>query len=149
MRPGTKTRVGSVCLTENDIQALLGGVLGPGRVREIEAHLDACIQCQLLVSAGVRTASLRTHGLDALRAELATFEAGAVVGERYEIRRFIARGGMGEVYEAHDRMLVDDIALKVLVRPPHDEPDAVSRLRGEVQLARRVTSPHISRIYDL
>src|SRR5512145_2849913 len=39
---------------------------------------------------------------DARAAELAAFRAGEFVGNRYRIVRFVARGGMGEVYEADD-----------------------------------------------
>src|SRR5690242_7242596 len=37
-----------------------------------------------------------------------------VVSERYRIRRFIARGGMGEVYEAEDLELRQPVALKTV-----------------------------------
>src|SRR5690348_2900578 len=39
---------------------------------------------------------------------------GEIVAERFEIRRFLARGGFAEVYEAFDRELDELVALKVL-----------------------------------
>src|SRR4051794_6897480 len=95
----------SGCLLENEVQAFLAGQLATARVEGIENHLDSCARCQLLMSACVRSASLRTHGLPAEPAGRPHLEVGQVVSSRYEIVRFIARGGMGEVYAAHDRML--------------------------------------------
>src|SRR5512144_895961 len=101
----------SGCLTENEVQALLNGVLATARVDGVEAHIDACLGCQLLVSAGIRTTSLRSHGFDRETAGLVHLEVGQVVSGRYRITRFIARGGMGEVYAAYDEMLGEEIAL--------------------------------------
>jgi len=139
----------SACLTENDVQALLDGKLPTGRVDGVEVHLDACLKCQLLVSAGVRTTSRRTHGLEAEPVGRVHFEAGQVISNRYEITRFIARGGMGEVYAAQDRMLGEEIALKILLRPNSASAGALARLKAEVQLARRVTDPHVLRVFDI
>jgi serine/threonine-protein kinase len=44
------------------------------------------------------------------------FAEGEVVAETYEVRAVLGSGGMGEVYEAHDRILNRRVALKV-VRP--------------------------------
>src|SRR5215467_5332483 len=40
------------------------------------------------------------------------FAAGDLISNRYRVERFIARGGMGEVYEATDCELRSRIALK-------------------------------------
>src|SRR5262245_8041840 len=72
-------RMTSGCLTENDVQALLDGALPTGRVDGVEVHLDACLKCQLLVSAGVRTTSLRTHGLEAEPVGRVHFDVGQVL----------------------------------------------------------------------
>ena len=47
------------------------------------------------------------------------FHLGEVVGDVYEIRSLLGAGGMGEVYDAHDRVLNRRVALKVL-RPGLD-----------------------------
>jgi tetratricopeptide (TPR) repeat protein len=63
--------------------------------------------------------------------------------------RFIARGGMGELYEARDLQLNELVALKT-IRPDIAADERVAqRFRREVQLARKVTHPNICRIFDL
>jgi len=68
---------------------------------------------------------------------------GTIVADRWTIVRFLARGGMGEVYEAHDRLLDGPVALKTLRRGmAHD------RFVREIQLARKVSHPNVCRIHD-
>ena len=56
---------------------------------------------------------------------------------------------MGELYEAEDLELGERIAVKT-IRPEIAGDDRVNqRFRREVQLARKVTHPHICRIFDL
>ena len=82
-------------------------------------------------------------------AELNQFRSGELVAERYRITRFIARGGMGEVYEAEDLELRQTVALKT-VHPREARHDlAVERFKREIHLARRVTHPNVCRIYDV
>lgn len=80
---------------------------------------------------------------------VATFRAGDLLCDRFRVVRFIARGGMGELYEAEDLALGERVALKT-IRPEiamHER--ANQRFRREVQLARKVTHPNICRIFDL
>jgi serine/threonine-protein kinase len=66
--------------------------------------------------------------------------------ERYVVRGEVGRGGMGTVFRVEDELLGGEvIALKVLDRASPGAPD---RLRREVLLARRITSPHVARTYD-
>jgi serine/threonine-protein kinase len=43
-----------------------------------------------------------------------TFEVGELVGGNYEVRALLGAGGMGEVYEVHDRLLNRRVAIKVV-----------------------------------
>ena len=72
---------------------------------------------------------------------------GFVLAERYEIRALLGRGGMGSVYRAHDRVVGEDVALKVL-GGPKDSEEPRRRFRSEIRLARQVTHPNVCRIHD-
>src|SRR6266478_4835021 len=52
-----------------------------------------------------------------------SFSPGDLLADRFRVTRFIARGGMGEVYEAEDVELRERVALKSmrteLLRDPH------------------------------
>jgi Tol biopolymer transport system component len=77
------------------------------------------------------------------------FAPDAVLARRFRIVRFIARGGMGEVYEAEDLELGERVALKAIRR--HFDPDSevLALFKKEVQLARRVTHPNVCRVFNL
>jgi Tol biopolymer transport system component/tRNA A-37 threonylcarbamoyl transferase component Bud32 len=74
---------------------------------------------------------------------------GEVLAGRFRIVRFIAGGGMGEVYEAEDQELREQVAVKVIRPEILAQPNAVARFKREVHLARKVTHPNVCRIFDL
>ncbi len=76
------------------------------------------------------------------------FKTGDLVAERYRILRFIARGGAAEVYEAEDQELRSHVALKAIRREYSSNTAAIERFKREINLARQVTHPNVSRIYD-
>src|SRR5271165_6008752 len=72
-----------------------------------------------------------------------------VLAGRFRIVRFIAGGGMGEVYEAEDQELREWVALKAIRPEILAQPNALTRFKREVRLARQVTHPNVCRIFDL
>jgi len=78
----------------------------------------------------------------------AVFAAGERVADRYVIEQMIGRGGMSEVYQAHDETLSIPVALKVLMRAG-DSGARLERLKLESLLARAVWHPHVCRVYEL
>src|SRR5208283_1797066 len=73
------------------------------------------------------------------------FKEGDLLASRFRVVRFIASGGMGEVYEANDLELHERLAIKTIRREALREPNAVARFKREVQLARKVTHPNVCR----
>ena len=77
------------------------------------------------------------------------FAPGDVISDRYRVIRFIARGGMGEVYEVEDWELQSRIALKTIAPERASSAKQVNRFRQEIQLARKVSHPNVCRVFDL
>jgi eukaryotic-like serine/threonine-protein kinase len=71
-----------------------------------------------------------------------------VFNGRYELRRKIARGGMADVFLAHDVMLNRPVAVKVLFPEFAVDPAFVQRFRGEAQAAANLGHPNIVSIFD-
>ena len=72
----------------------------------------------------------------------------SLVGGRYQITGLIASGGMGEVFQAHDRVLDRTVALKVLRAGVGSDADFIERFRKEATIAGRLSHPNIVQVYD-
>ncbi len=80
------------------------------------------------------------------RAVLTAMTRGTLIASRFEVLGRLGRGGMGEVYRAHDQVLDEDVALKVLRGGTASEWGA--RFLSEIKLARKVSHPNVCRIHD-
>ena len=74
---------------------------------------------------------------------------GTLLRGRYEILREIGRGGYSIVYQARDRDVGGDVAVKLLVPPPATAHLARERLRREVHAVRGLSHANIVAVYDL
>jgi tetratricopeptide (TPR) repeat protein len=126
------------CLDERAVLAFVAGDLDPASRDRSEAHLDGCPHCLALVAELAKSA----------------IGAGASDRERYELGEEIARGGMGTVYAAHDRVLDRKVAVKVM-RAGAPVPGSPSlstglarRFAREVMLTARLQHPAIVPVYD-
>lgn len=77
------------------------------------------------------------------------FSPGDTIAKRFRILRFIARGGMGEVYEALDIELKQKVALKTVRSILLADVQSLERFRQEIVVAKRITHPNVCRTYDL
>lgn len=73
---------------------------------------------------------------------------GEVLCDRFEVIRFLARGGMGEVYEAYDTLLREQAALKIIRPELASNPVAIEQFKQEVSRARSVRSDHVCQIFE-
>src|SRR5580704_19640200 len=72
--------------------------------------------------------------------------ATTVNSERFEIIRRIGEGGMGVVFEAHDRMRDARVALKTL---PELKPQSLSRFKHEFRSLVNISHPNLVTLYEL
>jgi len=84
------------------------------------------------------------------------FDIGSVIDNKWVLIERIGKGGMGEVYRAHQLNLKRDVAFKVIseeiLQNFEDNPDevasAMKRFRTEVQTMAQVSHPNVLQIYD-
>ncbi len=81
--------------------------------------------------------------------EATAFAVGEMLAGRYKIVRFVARGGMGEVYEVEDTALRQRVALKTIRAEVALREDSLERFKREINLSRRITHWNVCRIFDL
>jgi class 3 adenylate cyclase len=109
---------------------------------------DLLVSIQRLIDAGTQTPAL-LRKQDGDRSMALQLPPGKELAGRFRIVRFIAAGGMGDVYEVEDLQLGERLAIKT-IRPEvvHDA-RAIARFKREIQYAKRVTHPNVCRIHDL
>lgn len=73
---------------------------------------------------------------------------GQQVGDRYQLRRVIADGGMGRVYEALDLTDERRVALKMLHHAVARDPVAVERFKQEYESSKHLPHEHIAEVFD-
>jgi eukaryotic-like serine/threonine-protein kinase len=135
------------CFTEAQVMAYLTTRPPPLDPAAVAAHIDHCVGCRLLMVEAARGLGSRAGDGAPARLE-ATLAVGERVDDRFQILRFLARGGMGEVYEARDLQLQEAVALKTLALTALDDEAALTRFKAEVRLARRVNHPNVCRILE-
>jgi serine/threonine-protein kinase len=108
------------------------------------------------MESAVRAASLREAMFVEAREELErALQAGGMgryteqtVGA-YKLGALLGRGGMGEVYAAQALDSGQDAAVKLLQPAAMREPGQLRRFLRELQVAKRIHSPHIVKVFDV
>ena len=68
---------------------------------------------------------------------------------RYEVRRPLGAGGMGEVYLALDVRLERTVALKILPADVSSDPQRMRRFEQEARAASSLSHPNVAHIYEI
>jgi eukaryotic-like serine/threonine-protein kinase len=102
------------------------------------------MQCPSCQSENADAAEVCFH----CRAVLSAVTRGSLVGARYRVIAPLGRGGMGAVYHAHDEVLDEDVALKILRPEVAGTPAMAARFRSEIKLARKVSHWNVCRIHE-
>ena len=74
---------------------------------------------------------------------------GNVVGGKYRIDGFVARGGMGAVLAATHEITGRRVALKWMLPQPGQDAEATHRVVREARAAARVRHPNVVNVYDV
>jgi serine/threonine protein kinase len=105
-----------------------------------------CKECATPLPASPSSPPPVTETLETVRDELRT---GSLFAGRYQIIEELGHGGMGRVYRALDKKLNEEVALK-LVRPEiASDRSTLERFHNELKLARKISHPHVGRMYEL
>src|SRR5271155_2085989 len=68
---------------------------------------------------------------------------------RYRLIELLGRGGMGEVWRAHDTAIDRMVAIKMLLPQFAQDKTFEQRFRREARAAARLDDPHVVPIYDV
>ena len=73
---------------------------------------------------------------------------GQLYGDRYRLQLRIAIGGMGEVWQAEDELILRPVAIKILKEEYLSDPTFLERFRSEAKAAALVEHEGIANVYD-
>ena len=85
-------------------------------------------------------------------ADLRAINEKSLIGERigvYKILAPLGRGGMGEVYRAHDERLSRDVAIKIIPAEFSRDADRLRRFEREARATSALNHPNILTVYDI
>lgn len=89
-------------------------------------------------------------GVDSATRLMATGElpAGSFVGDKYEIRSCLGKGGMSIVYKAWDHLLKRHVAIKVLLPTRAMNSKAIERFMQEAQTTSQLDHANLIKVYE-
>ncbi|MGH8677813.1 MAG: HEAT repeat domain-containing protein [Burkholderiales bacterium] len=80
--------------------------------------------------------------------DFAAIEPGQILGGRYKVVKELGRGGFGTVLQVTDRMVGEDIALKLINPQLVQDESTLARFMHEVRYARKITHENVIRVHD-
>jgi WD40 repeat protein/tRNA A-37 threonylcarbamoyl transferase component Bud32 len=129
----------------NDLQQSLAAVSSIKSVRqELEQIADADVNASLAHVSAARQAEDDPYATKSFSAGVSTSE-----GTRFRILRPHAKGGLGQVYVAHDEELRREVALKEIQDKHADHPESRARFLLEAEITGGLEHPGIVPVYGL
>lgn len=129
------------CPDENSLSAFADGALDESDRETILAHLESCPPCSATVAALLAAESPRADDAPAVPRERAL--------GRYRLDHCIGMGAIGSIYQAHDRTLERDVAVKTLRSDLVDSKAAADLLLREARTAGLLDHPGVIPIHEL
>jgi serine/threonine protein kinase/tetratricopeptide (TPR) repeat protein len=105
-----------------------------------------CLDCGTALPPAKDARPEVTETLETAREELTT---GTLFAGRYQIIEELGHGGMGRVYRALDKKLNEEVALKLVRAEIAHDRSTLERFQTELKLARKISHPHVGRMYEL
>jgi serine/threonine protein kinase len=133
------------CPSADDLLDFCHGSPPAASAIRVQRHLDVCPACMAIATLALNDwgSCEPAEWLDVA----SNFQPGNRIDDRYEIVRFLASGGMGEVYEAIDLRSAERVALKAVLAAASDNRELLRCFRREARLARRVRHPNVCEVH--
>ena len=139
-----------------ELTAFSGGQLSPTDTASVESHVEGCgACCETLLSlssddtfVGLLRQIQDADELSEPSAEDEAIPPALMNYPRYRVIGLLARGGMGDVFQAEHRSMGRTVALKVINKKLVRDPEVVERFQREVQTAARLSHVNIVTAYD-
>jgi DNA-binding response OmpR family regulator len=141
-RPGTLADLGARDNELGQLARVFDGMAQQVRAREDQLR-DRIRDLRSEIEAARTTPADAETAVDG-----GNLSAGEAFAERYEVVSLIGRGGMGSVYRARDRELLEDVAVKTLLPQLVADETVIERFKQEIRLARRISHRNVVRTHD-
>jgi len=105
-----------------------------------------CGHCATPLSSSEDIYTMPTKTMDLPKKELAR---GSIFAGRYEIIEELGEGGMGKIYRAEDRMIKEEVALKLIKPEIAMDKRTIERFSNELRYSRKITHKNVCKMYDL
>ena len=138
------------CPSKRTLMSLTTFQQSPHETTELLTHLDACDECRAVVESNIGGHSKFDTLMNKLRAipdQAEQVPQGMPIIPGYQIRRRIGRGGMGDVFLAHQETPSRLVAIK-LTQKSSDHETLEERFHAEIETAGRMDHPGIVPIYE-